>query len=238
VTLPLNLPAQDKGVTGDDRRSDAATASARKAEERRSSLASQVKLTRIVEESEHEASTSSSKEMSAARINADDDDADDVDDDDDDDDDHVDDDNDDDDDDDFDSECSEVSDLDPKLDELVDQFRAETRDLIRDAESTFLELQRFETEPQPAAEGAAENVGELGLTGTRVQQSAADLGRLAIRSEIEKLSCRHDSKQLSVHQSDRVLEQVQTQLAEIMKSIKVKKLKEFLKPVFFIRVET
>ena len=128
AVIPLSLPSID----GDNDLTlplDKRDMTLRKSDTRRSSLAGQIKLTRIVEESEHDVSTNSSKENAARvadlQINAEsesenEDDSENAEDDYEDENAEDDDsknasDNDDQDEEDFDSDCSVMSDLDPKL---------------------------------------------------------------------------------------------------------------------------
>ena len=121
AVIPLSLPSLD----GENDTISPRDSTPRKSDTRRSSLASQIKLTRIVEESEHEVSTNSSKE-NAARvtdllINAESDNAEESDiaedesEDADDDDESENASDNEQDEEDFDSDCSVMSDLDPKL---------------------------------------------------------------------------------------------------------------------------
>ena len=201
MTLPLNLPSQDMDET-----SAASTLTPRKSETRRSSLAAnQNKLTRIVEESEHEASSNSSKEI-RHNVEPEEDSSDD---------------NDDEDDDDFDSECSVVSDLDSKTDQLVSNFRTQTRTFISNIELTFLDLDAVS---EPLLEIVA-NVQNLKLNhdeDSRPERNDSDLKKMAIECEIKKLSSIQESKETSVAETEQILSQVQLELAEVKKSIMVR----------------
>ena len=221
MTLPLNLPSHDideLNLANVDKKTN--ETSQRKSDTRRSSLASQVKLTRIVEESEHEASTpsaNSSKEIatrvteteneddgseSEEEVNEEEDD-------------------------DFDSECSVMSDLEPKIEELIEQFRNETRDLVSETELTFYDLENLENNnsESDAINNVVFEISRLAITQEATEKSLEpkpeDPKRLAIRCEITKLSSVQEMKLNSVEQSEEVLSQVQNQLSEIKKSIKV-----------------
>jgi hypothetical protein len=221
VTLPLNLPSHDideLNLANVDKKTN--ETSQRKSDTRRSSLASQVKLTRIVEESEHEASTpsaNSSKEIatrvteteneddgseSEEEVNEEEDD-------------------------DFDSECSVMSDLEPKIEELIEQFRNETRALVSETELTFYDLENLENNnsESDAINNVVFEISRLAITQEATEKSLEpkpeDPKRLAIRCEITKLSSVQEMKLNSVEQSEEVLSQVQNQLSEIKKSIKV-----------------
>ena len=201
MTLPLSLPSQDVD--------DAATPASRKSEARRSSLAAnQIKLTRIVEESEHEASMDSSKGISARNgssvenVNDSDEDDDDGDDDDGDEDDVE-------DDDDFDSECSAMSDLEPKTDQLVERFRQDTRSLIKESERQYFSLVGLDVSTHPAVETSKPN------------PNPSDLRKLEIKTELEKLSSMQEVRETTFAETEQVLLQVQQQLNEIKKSILV-----------------
>ena len=196
MTLPLSLPSQDVD--------DAAMPASRKSEARRSSLAAnQIKLTRIVEESEHEASMDSSKGISARNgssvenVNDSDEDDDDGDDDD------V------EDDDDFDSECSAMSDLEPKTDQLVERFRQDTRSLIKESERQFFSLVGLDVSNHPA------------VVTSKPNPNPSDLRKLEIKTELEKLSSMQEVRETTFAETEQVLLQVQQQLNEIKKSILV-----------------
>ena len=223
MTLPLNLPSHDVddvNLSNVDKNNET---SQRKSETRRSSLASQVKLTRIVEESEHEASTpsaNSSKEIAARATENETEDEDDSESEE-----EL---NDEEEDDDFDSECSVMSDLEPKIEEFVEQFRTETRALVSDTELTFFDLENLENNnpESDAMNNVVAEVERLAITEECTEISLdppkpEDPKRLAIRSEIQKLSSMQENKLNFVEHSEEVLSQVQNQLSEIKKSIQV-----------------
>jgi hypothetical protein len=155
-----------------------------------------------VEESEHEASTDLSKEVSVDNNDIDDDDVEDEDDDD------------------FDSECSAMSNIDSKTDQFVDQFRNETRSLIAAGETMFFELMSIDG----VAASDATGTHDVDIQAEEVRKpdrTERDLRKLAIKTEIEKLNSMQEAKETSVAETEEVLLQVQQQLAEIQKSILV-----------------
>jgi hypothetical protein len=156
-----------------------------------------------VEESEHEASTDLSKEVSVDNNDIDDDE-----------------DVEDEDEDDFDSECSAMSNIDSKTDQFVDQFRNETRSLIAVGETMFFELMSIDGVAASDATGT-HNVDIQAEEDRKPDRTERDLRKLAIKTEIEKLNSMQEAKETSVAETEEVLLQVQQQLAEIQKSILV-----------------